>query len=62
MYHRWEWQFATEIPLLPSFVYLLNKDESLASPCVLARIDSKQNAHAPSTVTPMYEKKKNKIK
>ena len=27
--HVWEWQHATEIPLLPLFLYLFNEDESL---------------------------------
>ena len=36
----WEWQHAIKIPLLSSFLYLFNEDESLASPCVLAKINS----------------------
>ena len=30
---------AIEIPLLPSFLYLFNEDESLASPCILGKIN-----------------------
>ena len=37
--HRWEWHHAVEIPLLPSFLYLYNEDESLASPCILPKIN-----------------------
>ena len=32
-------QHASEIPLLPSFLYLINEDQSLASFCVLAKIN-----------------------
>ena len=38
MYFRWEWQHAIEVPL-PSFLHLFNEDESLASPCILAKIN-----------------------
>ena len=30
---------AIEIPLLPSFLYLFNEDENLASFCILAKIN-----------------------